>query len=165
MFVYSVRASTLKFFAFLLVTVALLVGIVIYGGSEAALAASSATEINFGGIKTNEQRVAFIENFGVEVKETPIEEKSFKLPDSFDRVISEYNEIQKTQGLDLLKYKGKKVTRYTYEVTNYTDPEKSVTVSLFVYRNRIIACDLTLNEPDGSVYALTRADASLFSKP
>ena len=42
MFVYSLRASTLKFFAFLLLSVGLLVGIVIWGSSEArAVSATS----------------------------------------------------------------------------------------------------------------------------
>ncbi len=164
MFVYSVRASTLKFFAFVLVTVALLFGIVIYGSSEAALASSGATDINYGGIKTNEDRVAFIENFGIEVEDTASSEKSFKMPDNFDRVIAGYNEIQKSQGLDLSKYANKKVTRYTYKVTNFTDSAKSVYANLFVYRNRIIACDVSSAEPDGFVYALTRIDASFFKK-
>lgn len=164
MFVYSVRASTLKFFAFLLLSVALLIGIVVYGGSESALAAGDATEISFEGIKTNEDRVAFIENFGVKVESEPCEEKSFRMPDSFDRVSAKYNELQKEQGLDLTKYKNKKVTRYTYRVTNCKSEGKEVFASLFVYRDRVIACDVSSGEPDGFVYPLIGIDRSLFAK-
>ena len=164
MFVYSVRASTLKFFAFILVTVALLVGIVVWGGADSVFAMSDATEINYSGIKTNEDRLAFIKGFGIEVNETPTEEKSFSMPDSFDRVIAGYNEVQKSQGLDLSKYANKKVTRYTYEVTNFADAERTVYANIFVYRNRIIACDVSSAEPDGFVYALTRVDSAMFRK-
>jgi hypothetical protein len=145
-------------------SVALLVGIVIYGGSEAALAASGATEINFEGINTNEERIAFIEGFGVKVDGEPREEKSFRMPDSFDRVSAKYNELQKEQGLDLSKYQNKKVTRYTYKVTNFKETGRDVSASLFIYRDRVIACDVSSGEPDGFVYPLIGIDRSLFEK-
>ena len=92
------------------------------------------------------------------VKETPVEEQTFTMPDSFDRVISGYNEIQKKQGLSLDKYSGKKVTRYTYEVENYKGHEGRVFANLFVYRNRIIACDICGASPDSFVLPLTLVD-------
>ncbi len=165
MFVYSVRASTLKFFAFVAITVALLIGAVIYGSDRSVSAVSDATEINYEGVKTNEDRIKFIENFGVLVKDTPSEEKNFKVPDNFDRVISGYNEVQKKQGLSLDKYSGKKVTRYTYEVTNYKDYDGTVYVNLFVWRQRIIACDICGAAPDAFLEPLTLIDkAKLESK-
>ena len=163
MFVYSVRASTLKFFAFLLLSIGLLVGIVIYGGSQ-SVAASTSGDINLSGIKTNEDRVAFLSGFGISVDGTPSEEKSFTLPKSFDRITSSYNEIQKSQGLDLSKYKGKKITRYTYKVTNFADEQKDAYASVFVYRSRIVACDLSVSGEGGDVYALIGIDQELFKK-
>jgi hypothetical protein len=72
-------------------------------------------------------------------------------------VILGYNELQKKQGLDLSKYARKKVTRYTYKVTNY-DSDGDVYASLFVHRGKIIACDLSSASPDGFVLPLTLVD-------
>ena len=163
MFIYSVRASTIKFFSVIALTLLVLVGILVFGGSGDAVYASSGN-IYFSGVKTDEQRVAFISQFGIKVKAGAVEEEEFRVPENFDRVISGYNEIQKRQGLDLSRYKNKKVTRYTYRVTNCNSTEREVYASLFVYRDRVIACDVSSGEPDGFVYPLIGIDRSLFVK-
>ena len=159
MFIYSIRASTVKLVGVMALALALVFGIVISGNANAISASSSATGIDFSGIKTNEQRVAFIENFGIKVEETPVEEEAFRMPEDFDRVILGYNELQKKQGLDLSKYQKKKVTRYTYKVTNY-DSDGEVYANLFVYRGKIVACDLCSANPDGFVIPLTLVERS-----
>ena len=154
MFIYSIRASTVKLFGVMALAVALLFGIAVSGTANAVSASSSATEIDFSGIKTNEDRVKFIENFGIKVEQTPVEEEAFRMPENFDRVILGYNELQKKQGLDLSKYQKKRVTRYTYKVTNY-DSDGEVYANLFVFRGKIVACDLCSADPDGFVIPLT----------
>ena len=109
MFIYSVRASTVKFFGFIALTLALLTCAAVVSSDNTVLAASADSTVNFSGIKTNSDRVEFIEQFGIEVDDEAIEEKSFKMPDNFDRVIIGYNELQKKQGLDLSKYAKKRV--------------------------------------------------------
>ena len=52
MFVYSVRASTVKFFAVIVLTLGVLVGAIVISNSG-AVAASADGSINFGNIKTN----------------------------------------------------------------------------------------------------------------
>ena len=108
MFVYSVRASTVKFFAFIALSFVILGGIAIFSGGSAVAASANGEWIDYSGIKTNEDRVNFIRGFGIEVEDSPIEEQSFAMPESFDRVILGYNELQKKQGLDLSKYARKK---------------------------------------------------------
>ena len=161
MFVCTVRGSTVKFFAFVFATVALMIGLVILRRQDSVLAMSDSTEIRFDGMKENADRVAFIESFGVKVKEEPTEEKTFRIPSDFDRIVSGYNEIQKRQGLDLLRYKNKKVTRYTYEVTNFKDTGRAVYVNMFVYRSKVIAVDMSSSGTDGFVYPLLLIDKSL----
>ena len=161
MFVCTVRSSTVKFFAFVFATVALMIGLVILGRQDSVLAMSDSTEIKFDGMKENSDRVAFITALGIKVNETPTEEKTFRIPADFDRVVSGYNEIQKRQGLDLLRYKNKKVTRYTYEVTNFKDTGRAVYVNMFVYRSKIIAVDMSSGGTDGFVYPLLLVDKSL----
>lgn len=154
MFIYSIRASTVKFFGFVLLTLAVLVGIVVFGANDTALASVNAEEIDYSGKKTKEDRIAFIESFGVKVDKDSEEESSFAMPDNFDRVILGYNELQKKQGLDLSKYAKKRVVRYAYKVTNF-ESEEEVFVNLFVYRSKIIACDISSVSPDGFVIPLT----------
>ena len=157
MFVYSIRASSVKFFAFILFSLVILFALVLSSNDSAVYASSDLGWIDYGGIKSEEDRVAFIERFGIKVLREGREEMSFAMPENFDRVILGYNELQKKQGLDLSKYARKKVTRYTYKVTNY-DSEGDVYASLFVYRGKIIACDLSSASPDGFVTPLTLVD-------
>ena len=152
MFVYSIRSSTVKFVGVLLVALLAVVGIIFADDSASAVSASG--EINYGGIKTADDRIAFIEGFGIEVDKDSESEQSFKMPDSFDRVILGYNELQKKQGLDLSKYAKRRVTRYSYRVTNY-DSDGEVYANLFVYRGRIVACDISSADPEGFVLPLT----------
>ncbi len=157
MFIYSVRAGTLKLFGFIVLTLVLTVGVLLLGGDKAVEAAGSAEGIDYSGVKTNEDRVKFIEQFGIKVADDPIEDESFAMPESFDRVILGYNELQKKQGLDLSKYSKKRVTRYTYKVENY-DYDGEVYANLFIWRGRVIGCDISSADPEGFVAPLTLVD-------
>ncbi len=156
MFIYSLRASTIKFFGFIALTLLVLVGVV-FLGENATIPASGKGEISFDGIKTEEDRIAFIESFGIKVDREKREEAAFTMPENFDRVILGYNELQKKQGLDLSKYARKKVTRYSYLVTNY-DSEGDVYASIFVHRGKVVACDISSADPEGFVLPLTLVD-------
>lgn len=156
MFVYSVRASTVRFFAVIILTLAFLVGIVAFGGISGNAVSAMTNTVNFEGRKTNDDRVEFIKEFGVDVKEAPIETVDFTLPENFDRIIAGYNEIQKMQGLDLSKYKNKKVTRYTYLAENYDGYDGDVYVNLILYKNTVIACDISSADPSGFISPLIR---------
>jgi hypothetical protein len=128
-------------------------GLVIGTSGDSVSAISSATEINYGGIKTKDDRIAFMENFGVKVDPDSEESCAFRMPPDFDRVILGYNELQKKQGLDLAKYKNKRVTRYTYRVKG----DEECYANLFVHRGKIVACDISDASPDGFVLPLTLA--------
>lgn len=157
MFIYSIRASTLKFFACVALCITLLAVLITIGSAQTVYASADGREINYGGMKTNEDRIAFIEGFGLKVKPEPIREQSFTMPEDFDRVILGYNQIQKSQGLDLTKYSRKRVTHYSYEVTNY-DAGGTVYVNLLVHRNKIVAADISSAADGGFVLALTEID-------
>ena len=152
MFIYSVRASSLKFFAVLVLTVALLAGV--WLAQDDVLMASGDGVVDFSGINTEEDRKSFIEGFGIKLSGEKEESESFVMPESFDRVMMRYNEIQKSQGLDLTKYSRKKITRYTYKVAEYQGYDGEVVVNLFVFRDRIVGCDVSSSDPDGFVKAL-----------
>lgn len=159
MFVYSIRASTLKFFGCIALCLVVLVLLITLGNADTVYASAEGREINYGGIKTNDDRVAFIEGFGVKVDKDPVSENTFTMPSDFDRVIEGYNQIQRSQGLDLSKYQRKRVTHYSYRVVNY-DSDGEVYVNLVVYKNRIIAADISSQSDGGFVRALSDVDVT-----
>lgn len=159
MFVYSVRASTIRFFAVLILSILGMLFLLSLGSDAAVYASVDGIDVNYGGIKTAEDRIAFLEGQGLKVKETAIVEENYTMPDDFDRVISGYNEIQKAQGLDLSKYKGRRITHYAFEVTNY-DFDGVVVANMLVYRGRIIALDLSSVDNGGFVSPIVGLDKS-----
>ncbi len=156
MFIYSVRASTIRFFSVVALTLIILAALLIVGSGAGAVVSASSDTVDFSNVKTNEDRVSFISQFGIKAEGEPCETEDFRLPESFDKVIAGYNEIQKKQGLDLTKYKNKRVTRYTYEASGYENSADTVFVNLIVYRGTVIACDVSSTAPDGFVAPLVK---------
>ena len=157
MFIYSMRASSVKFFSVIALTLAVLVGLLVFGRSGGDSVYANSADIDFSGIKTNEDRVRFISQFGIKVESEPEETEEFRVPENFDRVIAGYNEIQKKQGLNIEKYKNKKVTRYTYEIVDFEREGKKVdnaVVNLVVYKGTVVACDISSSSPEGFVLPL-----------
>lgn len=157
MFICSFRASSLRFFAVLTLAVLTLAALIFLipaydGGTEAALT------VDFDNVRTNEDRTVFLSQFGYTVSGEPVESVEVTLPNDFDRVFSGYNELQKAQGLDLSKYRGKTVMRYTYEVTDYPDGTGPVYANLIVYKNRVIAGDVCSADPAGFIHGFERPE-------
>lgn len=155
MFIYSLRANTVKFFGVICVAlVALITLIAFIPAYEPDMATSGNAQqqvsVSYSKIKTNEDRIRFLSQFGWEVDAQPIEEKEVVIPAEFDKIFAGYNQIQRAQGLDLGKYKKKKLMRYTYNVTNY-DGEGTVYANLLVYRNRVVGGDICSSDAGGFV--------------
>ena len=122
------------------------------------------TEEVFGGIEKkigsvkledNEQRVAFLKKLGWEVQPQPSETVNILIPQSFDKVYEKYNQLQRKQGFNLGKYKGKTVTRYTYIITNV--PENKVIVAdLFFFKDKLVAGDINNVALDGYMIGLNQ---------
>lgn len=172
MFICTLRASNIRFFAVIVSAVALLITLVAVtqGSASGAVGADTSpltqasaapeAKISFDKIRTNEDRVAFLGQFGWEVSPDAIEEVTLKLPGEFDRIMNEYNEIQKSQGLDLSKYKGQEVVRYSYAVNNYPGYDGEVRANIIVSKNRVIGGDVCSADVNGFITSLYRPDAS-----
>ena len=163
MFVYTCRAGTIRVFAVIVLAVAALAALVIFVPayqpvSAGADSSDEAVRISYDRIKTNEDRVKFLSQFGYEVSEDPIETVEITLPEKFDKVYAGYNELQKAQGLDLSKYRRKTVMRYTYEVKNYDGYNGGkVLANVIVYRGRVIGGDVCSADPQGFVHGFEGA--------
>ena len=122
--------------------------------------AQKSSEYNFRGIKTNEERIAFLAQFGWEVAEQPIEIMEVQIPEEFDQVYLKYNELQKQLKLDLQKYTGKRAKRYTYIVTNYPkDTQDEIRANILMHKDRVIAGDIMSTALDGFMHSLLQEKA------
>ena len=159
MFVYSVRATTIKFFGVICVALAALLALIAFVPtapiSDATQTGSEAQggeqEIRYDRVKTAEDAAAFLAQFGWKVDASSLKTVEVTLPATFDKVFVGYNELQKRQGLDLSKYCNKDVTRYTFVVTNYPEAQGTVLANVLVYRNRVIGGDLCSADVTGFV--------------
>ncbi len=102
--------------------------------------------------ETNEQRINYLKQFGWEVKAEPSEIVEVAIPTEFNDVYEKYNVIQKKQGFDLSPYRGKKVKRWAYDVTNYPDRPDHVKANILVYEGKIIGGDICSLELDGFMH-------------
>ena len=158
MFIYAMRASTARFLIslVLLFSVTLGLGVVADAGAPMMEEVESVVTISYGRAGSDEARLSFLASLGWETTGEVIAEESFTLPETFDRVMAGYNEIQKNQGLDLSRYRKKKVTRYTYEITNFEGYEGRVFANLIIYRGKVVAGDVSSADPMGFVQGLER---------
>ena len=161
MFIYSLRASTIKLVGVICVALTVLITLIAFVPTYAISSQTSAgvdgeVSYNYDKIKTAEDVVDFLTQFGWTVNAAPVEVKTVTVPAEFDKVFSAYNEIQKEQGLDLKKFKNKEVTRYTFSVENYPDYDSTVYANVLVYRNRVIGGDICSADVGGFVHGFEK---------
>ncbi len=161
MFVYSMRAGTVRFFGIVCVALLLLVALVAFVPElQPAVAAGEVVEdtqsIRYEDVNSAADGVAFLAQFGWEVDPSPVEETTVTVPAQFDKVFTAYNEMQRAQGLDLSNYSGRTVQHYTYRVTNYEGFEGTVLANLLVFRGRVIGGDICSAEQHGFLHGFQK---------
>jgi len=161
MFVYSLRAGTVKLVGVICVALTVLVTLIAFVPTYTVSSQTSANpdqtvSYNYEKIKTSSDAAEFLSQFGWSVSAQPVETKNVTVPSEFDKIFAAYNEIQKAQGLNLAKYRGKEVTRYTFSVTNYPDYEGTVYANVLVYRNRVIGGDICSADVSGFVHGFEK---------
>lgn len=175
MFIYSLKASTIRFFGIVCVALAALIALVAFvptyvseNGNADAPAAHLPEETSAPGgqtpngaesvtyrydkVRSADDAAAFLGQFGWVVDAGSAETAQVTIPAEFDKVFAGYNELQKQQGLDLSKYRNRSVTRYTFAVTNYDGWQGSVYANVLVYRNRVIGGDICSADVSGFIH-------------
>lgn len=158
MFIWSCKASSLKFFGFLLLfAVALTAAVFLIPVADAQVIdpVYLTVDASFQGAGDNEGRIAILSQFGWEVEAEARDTAKVTIPAEFDKIFSAYNNIQLAQGLDLAPYRGKEVTRYTYRVQNYPNYEGTVYANLFVHKGRVIGGDVCSADVGGFLHGLS----------
>ena len=102
----------------------------------------SAQTVAGGDPAQQSEHIAFLKGYGWETEAEPCEIAEVTIPEQFDDVYKEYNRVQKAQGMDLSKYRGKTVKRWTYVVTNYPGYSGEVRANLLCYEDKIIGGDI-----------------------
>ncbi len=160
MLVYTAKLTKTKLAllvcALFLLLTALIAAVTSVNRARAASAAAlgDAGPASFKNIRTNDDRVAFLKAYGWEVLPDPTAVEEVVIPEDFDDVYARYNELQLEQGLDLAKYAGKTVRRYTYAVTNYPGQPDNVAADLLIWKNRVIGADICSTEYRGFMHGL-----------
>ncbi len=106
------------------------------------------------GVRTAEDRTAYLEHFGWKVAPEPSTVEELQIPEEFDERYQEYLALQSSQGFDLTKYAGKRVKRYTYSVENYPTGETGIVINLLIYKNTVIGGEVLSPTMNGFLHGL-----------
>ena len=154
MFVFSVTAKKLKYIgvAAAVFLLAVLGGVYLVSTTETAqVLGSTGFDLRAG---TEEERLSFFSQFGWSLDPDSKAVKEVILPEEPDDVYKSYNELQRSQGFDLMPYYGKRVKCYSYDVLNHPSKSETVRGTILVYRGKVIAGDVASAALDGFMETL-----------
>ena len=89
-------------------------------------------------VKSNDDRLAYLNGLGWQVVPEPIATEELLIPEQFDDSYQGYLKLQSDQGFDLTQYRGKRVKRYTYQLTNYPTQTEPVQIALLIYKGKVV---------------------------
>lgn len=107
-------------------------------------------------LDTPEGREAYLNSLGWEIN---MESESFRtviVPDKLEGIMAQYNRMQQAQGYDLSLHLGESCSQYSYELTNYTDAEGGVIVTLYIQDGELIAADIHTTAVNGFMHGLKK---------
>lgn len=147
MFVLTTKFSPVKLLAVSLAVVTMILGLVFL-----ALPKEESVE-TAGSLKIRDEQDVrtFLADAGWETSLSG-QTESVTIPNDWNTTFEGYNQIQVDQGYDLAPLKGKHVTRYTFAVTNYPDPNEKILANVLVYKGRIVGGDLSTTRADGYMH-------------
>lgn len=116
--------------------------------------AVASLDVDPRGVKSNADRVAYLESHGWLVSDEAVNTEDIRLPDEFDPSYADYLTLQADQGFDLTQYAGKTIKRYTYQVKNFPGLQENIWASLLIYKKEVIGGEVYSNQGDGFVQGL-----------
>ncbi len=138
----SAKAKWLKIlvlFMFAISVLLLIAGVLYVNGSKMPVSAFC-DEIGEYSLKAeNEiQEFEFLRQFGLTAETDSLVCDTVVIPKNFNQVYNSYNRLQQKIGLDLNNYKGVSAKRRVYTLKDFSDDGRKYTVTLLVYRERVI---------------------------
>ena len=111
-------------------------------------------------VRTNEDRVAYLAQFGWEVSAEPVQTQEVRIPTDPSDVFERYNDLQIAQGFDLHDYAGKTVRRYVYEVENYPNGDGQYYATLLICKGTVIGGDVCAAEKGGVMHGFAMPEGA-----
>ena len=106
----TLKLTPKKIFGIILLLVGLIVISVTFVANRTGEVQSVSASIS---AKTDGERRAYLKKYGFELAKE-CTQKEITIPEKWNDVYNDYNQIQKNQGFDLTDYKGGRATRETY---------------------------------------------------
>ena len=157
MFILSLKSFKGKLLLLIAVVVAAVIALTIISDNKpsAENSADADSTLNYSAA-TEEELMSFISQTAYTVRTEPVSVTEIIIPEEFDEVYTQYNEIQKKNGFDLSYYSGCTVKKWTYTVTNYPGYENSdaVRLTILVYRDKVIGGDVCSVELAGFMHEI-----------
>lgn len=124
--------------------------LILLGTLLAVFAVKSAVSFisDAAGSVSEEAAAAFLKDCGWEIERGSAESEDVYIPSSFSEMYERYNAIQLKQGYDLSKYKGERVIKYSFVITNYKGFD-NVRAHVLTWGGRIIGGDICSTELNG----------------
>ncbi len=154
MIIYTAKLDRKRLGLGCLAALALVCGLAALLGLLGARTAAAGEAVSPKGVRTNEDRLAYLGSYGWLVREEPLAVEELLIPEEMGAEYTDYLALQSQQGFDLAKYAGKRVKRCTYEVLNYPTGETGVQASLLIYRNPVVGADNMAPALDGYIHGL-----------
>ena len=153
MFIKTIKVRKPKIFAAILAAAGIICAVLLV---IAACRLSSKNDIRELNSETKRQN--FLTEMGWEVSDEYDECKVITIPDDFNEVYQNYNKLQKEQGFDLTKFKGKTAEVYTYKIKNYPkhENEEGIICNLIVCEDQLIGGDVCSTALDGFMQGLRK---------
>lgn len=143
MFIYTAKLHRKRFILGIVALILVCGLFAVFAGFHTLWGAQSVSAtVSPTSVKTNEDRIAYLKQFGWTVTPEAITVEELKIPETFDSSLDEYLAIQKQQGFDLSKYAGKNIKRYTYGISNYPGGATNNMAELLIYKNAVIGGDV-----------------------
>ena len=123
-------------------------------GRSLTLPASADLYPDPSGIKSAEDRIEYVEEWGWEVLPEPVASEELLIPDVLDESYDEYLALQESQGFDISACSGKRVQRYAYEITNYPAGKTGIHANILIYHNTVIGGEVLDPKLNGFLHGL-----------
>ena len=107
------------------------------------------------GVRSNEDRVGYLQQYGWQVSAQPIAVEQLQIPAQFSDSYADYLALQSRQGFDLTGYAGKRVTRYTYQLLNHPRQDVPVWANLLLYRSTVVGGEVLSSQGEGFLHGLS----------
>ena len=107
-------------------------------------------------LDTPEGREAYLNSLGWEINRDSEAFRTVVVPDKLDGIMAQYNRMQQAQGYDLGLHLGESCSQYSYELTNYTDSDGTVIVTLYIQNGELIAADIHTTAVNGFMHGLKK---------